>query len=145
MRSSLAPSWRIPPANGTSRCAAIFHPPDRAYLVKKKRRVKTHRFFWSGQRDSNSLPPPWQGGALPNELCPLIYSTPPLRRSVFEWCLRSESNQRHADFQSAALPTELQRHFVFTNGSRLVIRPPFAFGDPERARTVDLQRDRLAF
>ena len=25
---------------------------------------------WSGQRDSNSLPPPWQGGALPNELCP---------------------------------------------------------------------------
>ncbi len=28
------------------------------------------------------------------------------------WCLRSESNQRHADFQSAALPTELQRHIV---------------------------------
>ena len=26
------------------------------------------------------------------------------------WCLRSELNQRHADFQSAALPTELQRH-----------------------------------
>ena len=25
------------------------------------------------------------------------------------WCLRPESNQRHADFQSAALPTELQR------------------------------------
>ena len=25
---------------------------------------------WSGLRDSNSLPPPWQGGALPNELCP---------------------------------------------------------------------------
>ena len=27
-----------------------------------------------------------------------------------KWCLRSELNQRHADFQSAALPTELQRH-----------------------------------
>ena len=26
--------------------------------------------FWSGQRGSNSLPPPWQGGALPDELCP---------------------------------------------------------------------------
>ena len=26
------------------------------------------------------------------------------------WCLRSESNQRHEDFQSSALPTELQRH-----------------------------------
>ena len=28
------------------------------------------------------------------------------------WCLRSELNQRHADFQSAALPTELQRHVL---------------------------------
>ena len=28
------------------------------------------------------------------------------------WCLRSESNQRHEDFQSSALPTELQRHVV---------------------------------
>ena len=27
-----------------------------------------------------------------------------------KWCLRSESNQRHVDFQSTALPTELQRH-----------------------------------
>ena len=26
------------------------------------------------------------------------------------WCLGSELNQRHADFQSAALPTELPRH-----------------------------------
>ena len=25
---------------------------------------------WSGLRGSNSLPPPWQGGALPDELCP---------------------------------------------------------------------------
>ena len=29
-----------------------------------------------------------------------------------KWCLRSELNQRHADFQSAALPTELQRHML---------------------------------
>ena len=58
--------------------------------------------LWSGRRGSNSLPPPWQGGALPDELRPQI------------WCLRSESNQRHADFQSAALPTELQRHFQKT-------------------------------
>ncbi len=34
-----------------------------------------------------------------------------LHRKHF-WCLRSELNQRHADFQSAALPTELQRHIV---------------------------------
>ena len=32
------------------------------------------------------------------------------RNDLELWCLRSESNQRHADFQSAALPTELQRH-----------------------------------
>ena len=30
-----------------------------------------HR-IWSGQRGSNSLPPPWQGGALPDELCPQV-------------------------------------------------------------------------
>ena len=29
-----------------------------------------------------------------------------------KWCLRSELNQRHADFQSAALPTELQKHVL---------------------------------
>ena len=53
---------------------------------------------WSGRRGSNSLPPPWQGGALPDELHPQL------------WCLRTESNHRHGDFQSPALPTELQRH-----------------------------------
>ena len=57
-------------------------------------------FFWSGLRGSNPPPPPWQGGALPNELNPR------------KWCLRSESNQRHGDFQSPALPTELQRQPV---------------------------------
>ena len=40
---------------------------------------KSHRFCisastmascWSGRRGSNSLPPPWQGGALPDELRP---------------------------------------------------------------------------
>ncbi len=30
--------------------------------------------LWSGQRGSNSLPPPWQGGALPDELCPHQHS-----------------------------------------------------------------------
>ena len=33
-----------------------------------------------------------------------------------KWCLRSESNQRHADFQSAALPTELQRQMATKMG-----------------------------
>ena len=29
-------------------------------------------FFWSGLRGSNPPPPPWQGGALPNELNPQV-------------------------------------------------------------------------
>ena len=45
------------------------------------------------------------------------------------WCLGAELNHRHVDFQSTALPTELPRQI----------------GDPEGARTLDLQRDRLAF
>ena len=31
--------------------------------------------LWSGLRGSNSLPPPWQGGALPDELNPHILAT----------------------------------------------------------------------
>ena len=30
----------------------------------------SYRGVWSGLRGSNSLPPPWQGGALPDELKP---------------------------------------------------------------------------
>ena len=33
-----------------------------------------------------------------------------------KWCLRPESNWRHADFQSAALPTELPRHMATKMG-----------------------------
>ena len=41
----------------------------------------------------------------------------------YNWCLRAESNHRHEDFQSSALPTELQRQI---------------YGDPNGARTHDL-------
>ena len=94
---------------------------------------------WSGRRGSNPLPPPWQGGALPDELRP--HGARQVNRA---WCLRSESNQRHEDFQSSALPTELQRHvgvLTYPIGRGQYEKS----GDPERARTVDLQRDRLAF
>ncbi len=59
--------------------------------------------LWSGLRGSNPPPRPWQGRALPNEL------NPQTEIKSRKWCLRSESNQRHEDFQSSALPTELQR------------------------------------
>ena len=32
------------------------------------------------------------------------------KRGCFVWCLEAESNHRHEDFQSSALPTELSRH-----------------------------------
>ena len=59
---------------------------------------------WSGRRDSDSRPPPWQGGALPTELLPQ------------KWCLGAESNHRHCDFQSHALPTELPRQVAMRKG-----------------------------
>lgn len=34
----------------------------------------------------------------------------PSLRMAFKWCLEAESNHRHRDFQSLALPTELSRH-----------------------------------
>jgi site-specific DNA recombinase len=37
--------------------------------------------------------------------------TPRVRKSVQEWCPGAESNHRHCDFQSHALPTELPGHF----------------------------------
>ena len=37
------------------------------------------------------------------------------------WCLRSESNQRHEDFQSSALPTELQRHVVQKDSAQMLL------------------------
>ena len=53
-----------------------------------------------------------------------------------EWWLGTESNRRHADFQSAALPTELQRHI------KPLLQPDN--GDHEGTRTLDLRRDRPA-
>ena len=35
---------------------------------------------------------------------------PRSKRGCFVWCLEAESNHRHEDFQSSALPTELSRH-----------------------------------
>ena len=51
-------SWRI----------ALFE--SRNIVEQKKQGKKPCFFYWSGLRDSNSLPPPWQGGALPDELNP---------------------------------------------------------------------------
>ena len=56
---------------------------------------------------------------------PFIYK----RLRKITWCLEAESNHRHEDFQSSALPTELSRQI----------------GDSDGTRTHDLRRDRAAF
>ncbi len=96
------------------------------------------------------------------------------RSEALSWCPNSDSNQGHGDFQSPALPTELSGHKTWSGrrdsnsrpspwqGDALPLshfraycvlndrktnpeQPHTINGDPERARTVDLQRDRLAF
>ena len=96
-----------------------------------------HITNWSGRRDSDSRPPPCQGGALPTELLP------------HKVCLGAESNHRHADFQSTALPAELPRHMATRKGlepstssvtgwrtNQLYYRATFVNGN-NRARTCD--------
>lgn len=40
-----------------------------------------------------------------------------------EWCLRPESNQRHSDFQSLALPTELLRQqWIYPFGGDFIVK-----------------------
>ena len=129
------------------------------------------RIKWSGRRDSNSRPSPWQGDALPLshfrtflkklvegdgfepskaqltdlQSAPFGHSGIPRRMLVFSaikpirlqamlWSWWRESNPQPADYKSAALP--------LSHTSEGTVKK---VGDLERARTVDLQRDRLAF
>ena len=63
------------------------------------------RRIWSGKRDSNSRPRPWQGRALPTELFPLGWS---VLYSTFKfWSGKRDSNSRPRPWQGRALPTEL--------------------------------------
>ena len=64
---------------------------------------------WSGLRGSNSLPPPWQGGALPDELKP-----------------HGASDRNRTNDTGIFSPLLYQLSY---RGK---------CGDPERARTVDL-------
>ena len=115
---------------------------------------------WSGRRDSNSRPSPWQGDALPLSHFRIIgrgrwirtiessangFTVRPLwplgNPSINKyWSWWRESNPQPADYKSAALP--LSHTSILFN---LLVTCFKKVGDLERARTVDLQRDRLAF
>ena len=70
----------------------------------RRRGSGPRRRNWSGRRDSNPRPSPWQGDALPTEPLPLEDSAHPMGGAESQ-----DSNWRHRDFQSRALPTELSR------------------------------------
>ncbi len=54
----------------------------------------------------------------------------PLNYTRMQWWVGAESNRRHEDFQSSALPTELPTHNLY--------------GGSDGTRTRDLLRDRQA-
>ena len=112
---------------------------------------KSHRFcisastmasYWSGRRGSNSLPPPWQGGALPDELRPHI-------RCICPCTLPSDSCEFRGPRKNLRSKVLRGRGGIseFVTAVLLVRLPDkrltFRRSDPDRARTDDPQRDRL--
>ena len=94
------------------------------HRIRENGEVRRFLCFWSGRRGSNSLPRPWQGRALPDELRPQM--TP-----MF---------QRHgASGRSRTNDTRIFSPLLYQLSYR------GKYGDQEGARTLDLQRDRLAF
>ena len=96
--------------NGSCRAASCGH--SRPLHTKQK----SHRFcisastmasYWSGRRGSNSLPPPWQGGALPDELRPHI-------RCIYPCTLPSDSCEFRGPRES------LQSKILWGKGENLV-------------------------
>ena len=105
------------------------------HRIRENGEVRRFLCFWSGRRGSNSLPRPWQGRALPDELRPQM--TP-----MF---------QRHgASGRSRTNDTRIFSPLLYQLSYRGMLSRAYALlrmhknGDPERTRTVDLQRDRLA-
>lgn len=59
---------------------------------------------WWSRGDSNPLPPPCKGGALPVELRPQVVRAAPIRRSELWWAIL-DSNQGPQSYQDCALTT----------------------------------------
>ena len=88
-------------------------------------------WYWSGRRDSNSRPSPWQGDALPLSHFRIFgrgrwirtiessangFTVRPLwplgNPSILNWSWWRESNPQPADYKSAALPLSHTSIFV---------------------------------
>ena len=86
-----------------TRCAQVEAASSRGCLQKRKHHLLRWCFFGAGDEARTRY---LDLGKV------ALYQMSYARK----WCLRSESNQRHADFQSAALPTELQQHMATKMG-----------------------------
>ncbi len=64
-----------------------------------------HSFLWSWWSELNQQPSDYKSDALP-----LSHTSKCVLSKKIRWCRGAESNHRHRDFQSLALPTELPRH-----------------------------------
>ena len=95
--------------------------------------------IWSGRRGSNSLPPPWQGGALPDELRPHIRCICPCTLPFF----LTGPPQKFAkqDFVGKRRNFRVCYGGLTCKTARQTTDIPTS--DPDRARTDDPQRDRL--
>src|SRR6201992_2292204 len=61
------------------------------------------------------------------------FESPPTSAESRKWCLGADSNHRHADFQSAALPTELPRRRVARLHTEGLSREGASIEEPSRA------------
>ena len=91
--------------------------------------------YWSGLRGSNSLPPPWQGGALPDELNPHLVLPDGIEPSTrgfsvlcsTDWATEAKqwrpewgSNPRPLAWQASVLTSWTTRPYERTHKVRLV-------------------------
>ena len=74
---------------------------------------------WSWRKESNLQPADYKSAALPLSHTSIVSLMKIPQRSL--WCPKVESNHRHKDFQSFALPTELSNQMAVPTRIELAI------------------------
>ena len=113
------------------------------HRIRENGEVRRFLCFWSGRRGSNSLPRPWQGRALPDELRPQM--TPIFQRHGASGRSRTNDTRIFSPllYQLSYLGKSFPRRTAREGncnpkGTHEMELHLVGDGDPERARTVDL-------
>ena len=113
------------------------------HRIRENGEVRRFLCFWSGRRGSNSLPRPWQGRALPDELRPQM--TPMFQRHGASGRSRTNDTRIFSPllYQLSYLGKSFPRRTAREGncnpkGTHEMELHLVGDGDPERARTVDL-------